>query len=115
MPDEPSRLYFGGDDAVVFKDFSVTVGNANFNGDSAVDGKDFLIWQAGFGRTSGATLGQGDADNDGDVDAVDFATWKAAFGGAGAVASAGAIPEPTSVLLAALGLTSLTVAARRKA
>ena len=59
-PDEPSRLYFGGDDAVVFKDFSVTVGNANFNGDSAVDGKDFLLWQAGFGRTSGATLGQGD-------------------------------------------------------
>ena len=91
----------------MFKDFSVVVGNANFNGDAFVDGKDFLLWQANFGRTSGATLGQGDADGDGDVDSVDLATWKAAFGGAASVASAGAIPELSSLALAVLGLTSL--------
>jgi hypothetical protein len=116
-PGEPSKIFFGGDDGVVVKDFSVTVGNppnANFNGDDFIDGKDYLIWQAGFGLTTGATLAQGNANGDDDVDADDFAAWKAAFGNADAVASAGAVPEPTAVALVALGLTLLSAAARRK-
>jgi hypothetical protein len=101
------------------------------------DGQYFLNWQAGFGRGSNATFGEGDADGDGDVDADDFATWKTGFGGepskiyfggddgvvfkdfsvdvAAAVASAGVVPEPSWVALAGFGLTSLAVAARRKA
>lgn len=111
---EPSRLYFGGDDSVAFKDFSVTVGNADFNGDLVVDGRDFLVWQKGVGLATGATPAQGDADGDTDVDQADFSIWSAAFGSPAAVASGGAVPEPTSAALVCVGLAPLAVAARRK-
>jgi len=67
----------------------------DFDGDSDVDGNDFLVWQRGLGTThSAATL----------------ATWKANFG-ATATAAAAAVPEPTSIaLLLAVGLL---LAARR--
>jgi hypothetical protein len=57
----------------------------DFNGDGNIDGADFLIWQQDF-----PTLG-----------ASDLADWEAGFGSAGA--TAGAVPEPTTLLsLAAL-------------
>ncbi|MEO2047559.1 MAG: hypothetical protein ABGX16_13415 [Pirellulales bacterium] len=50
----------------------------DFNGDA--DGFDFLLWQQGFGKTSGATRGDGDTDEDEDVDDLDLATWAHQFG-----------------------------------
>jgi hypothetical protein len=67
----------------------------DFDVDGDVDGNDFLVWQRGLGTThSAATL----------------ATWKANFG-APAVAAAGAVPEPSSIVL--LLAAGMLLAARR--
>jgi CSLREA domain-containing protein len=51
--------------------------SGDFTLDGRVDGTDFLVWQRGLGRASGATIRQGDATADGDVDANDLAVWRA--------------------------------------
>jgi CSLREA domain-containing protein len=51
--------------------------SGDFTLDGRVDGTDFLVWQRGLGRASGATIRQGDATADGDVDAHDLAVWRA--------------------------------------
>lgn len=56
----------------------------DFDFDTDVDGNDFLVWQRGLGTTHTAD---------------DLTTWRNNFG-AGAVAAAGAVPEPSSALLA---------------
>jgi hypothetical protein len=116
FPTQPSKIYFGGDDGAVFKDFAVTVGgggaeDADFNNDGAVDGKDFLIWQRGVGV--GADNGTGDANGSGTVDAADLAIWQTRFGGAGAGAVS-SVPEPSTAALALL-LALSGVALRRVA
>jgi hypothetical protein len=101
-PTQPSKIYFGGDDGVIFKDFSVTVGgaeDADFNNDGSVDGQDFLIWQRGVGI--GNNNATGDANGSGTVDAADLAIWKARFSGA-ATAAVSSIPEPSTAALALL-------------
>lgn len=85
--------------------------DADFNGDGAVDGADFLAWQQNFG-SAGATNEQGDADGNATVDAADLAVWQSNFGGGAALAAIGAVPEPAAATLGAIMLTS--VAAMRK-
>lgn len=53
--------------------------SADFDGDFAVSGNDFLVWQRGFG-TSNATPLDGDSDYDGDVDHSDLAAWRVSYG-----------------------------------
>lgn len=85
--------------------------NADFDGDGAVSGSDFLIWQRNFGTLLGAANSQGDADGDGDVDEDDLTLFKA-----GVISTpippmsaslVAAIPEPTSLALVALGAAML--------
>jgi hypothetical protein len=59
---------------------SVAEPTGDFDGNFVVDGADFLAWQRGVGRTTGATKFDGDSDADGDVDADDRGHWSAAFG-----------------------------------
>lgn len=59
---------------------NIAVDAGDFDGNGTVNGRDFLVWQRGFGITSGATRAQGDSDNDGDVDAQDLAAWRATYG-----------------------------------
>ena len=88
----------------------------DFNGDGVVDGEDFLVWQLGFGTTSGATAETGDADGDGDVDGEDFLTWQANLGemlpppsrGGG---GASGVPEPTTFAL--VGVLSMILMGRK--
>jgi hypothetical protein len=49
--------------------------SADFDGDGDVDGRDFLLWQRGFGKPN-AAKGDGDADNDGVVNAIDLGVWQ---------------------------------------
>jgi len=79
---------------------------ADFNADGVVDGADLLVWQAGFGRASGAVSADGDADLDRDVDAADLRSWEAAFGVSALRAAAArggprgsAVPEPALLAL----------------
>ena len=76
--------------------------NADFNGDSIVDGADFLIWQRGFGATGQPDKSTGDATGDENVNGLDLEEWKAKFGGPPAVAAIGAVPESASLTLAGL-------------
>jgi uncharacterized membrane protein len=54
---------------------------ADFSSDGKVDGIDFLIWQAHYGRfpTGGATKADGDANGDGKVDGLDFLNWQTRY------------------------------------
>lgn len=85
------------------------VEDADFDADTDVDGTDFLAWQRGNGINDGtALLSDGDANGDGNVDATDLAVWDGQYGtGAVQALSTGAVPEPTSLLIVAMGLVSL--------
>ena len=75
----------------------------DLNGDSVVDGGDFLLWQRSYGKAVTA----GDVNGDGVTDGYDGWLVRQFFGsiGQGAVLARGAaIPEPAA---AALGLASL--------
>jgi len=103
---------------------------ADFNGDATlgppevdVDGKDFLIWQAGYGETLQTNNSKGDANADGVVDDLDFRdpaqvsdkNWTSQFGGQpipASLAAAGAIPEPAGAALALVALAALAKACR---
>jgi hypothetical protein len=74
-------------------------GNADFDGDGDVDGRDFLAWQRGFGITSGAQLEQGDANGDGAVNAADLEFWSAQYGDTSSPLTTLSIPEPSTGLL----------------
>gem|GEM_PF-4399611 len=55
---------------------------ADFDQDNDVDGADFLTWQRGSGKTSGATLADGDANEDQAVNGIDREIWESEFGNA---------------------------------
>jgi serpin B len=59
---------------------TVSPATADFDSDGDVDGRDFLLWQRGYGVTAGATLANGDSNADGDVDGDDLTTWREAYG-----------------------------------
>jgi hypothetical protein len=107
-PTEPSRIYFGGDDGTIFRDFSVIVAApglpGDYNGNGNVDAADYVVWRAG-----GPLLNEG-ASN-GTVDQADYNFWRAQFGstsGGGASLVAAAIPEPNSFALLVLALVAST-------
>lgn len=104
----------GGGSSIAVSDV-VVPSSADFNGDSLVDGGDFLIWQRNLGMAVGAQKSNGDADGDGDVDAADLASWKGGFGVmAATAASVAAVPEPGTVALALSAVAGL-LATRRSA
>jgi hypothetical protein len=79
---------------------------ADFNGNAAVEGGDFLAWQRGFGTASGASRAQGDGNLDFAVNGADLALWQTNFGPAAASALA-ALPEPSARWLASFASTVL--------
>ncbi|MCA9234280.1 MAG: S8 family serine peptidase [Planctomycetales bacterium] len=67
------------------------------NGDQVVNGADFLAWQRGYGKTSGATQSDGDANGDGAVDGADLGMLMEHFGdGNGVVQVAAALEVPAT-------------------
>jgi hypothetical protein len=83
--------------------------SADFDGDSDVDGADFLTWQRGLGVAG--DLSDGDANRDGHVDDEDLTIWRENFGD---VTSGFAVPESKSAIscFAVMVLTS-QIARRR--
>ncbi|RIK74481.1 MAG: hypothetical protein DCC67_16560 [Planctomycetota bacterium] len=93
--------------------------SADFDSDGDVDGVDLLIWQRGFGSTTGATRADGDADGNGSVNALDLAAWKSQFPGSATTTAAAAVPEPCAAaqwipaLLGGSGALASTLRRRR--
>jgi PEP-CTERM motif len=103
-------------DSVSLSSFSVGApGDAN--GDTHIDINDYLLLQAhAFEKVPFETLG--DMNFDSFVDFSDFRIWKENFPGGGAAADAAVaalgVPEPTSLVLAGMGLAGLAVLAQRR-
>ncbi|WP_145434127.1 hypothetical protein [Lacipirellula limnantheis] len=92
---------------------------ADFNGDSTVDGADFLIWQRGYG---GFGVTPGDANGDLFVDDIDGWIISNYLGSQGmlpeaivtARAASAAVPEPAAAALALVGLLVFAAQHRRQ-
>jgi hypothetical protein len=87
--------------------------DGDFNDDGKVDAADYTDWRDNLGAADETSInGNGDGLNG--VDAADYDLWKLHFGemaGSGGLAG-GAVPEPTSLVLLMLGLTSLAIGRR---
>lgn len=82
---------------------SVTPGlAADFDADNDVDGRDFLLWQRGFGLGGQLNNSQGDATGNGSVGGEDLAVWQGQFGASGSPASAVSVPEPSIAAMVGL-------------
>jgi len=86
---------------------AVVADDADFDNNGTVDGADFLTWQRGFGLTGQPDKSTGDANGDGNVTDADLTIWNGQFGTAPVAAAVGAVPEPGTIALAAIGLASL--------
>jgi hypothetical protein len=74
--------------------------DADFDGDGDVDGRDFLIWQRGFGLSEQENNSLGDANGDGNVNEGDLAIWQMQYVGPGELAATQtAVPEPSSLVI----------------
>jgi hypothetical protein len=84
----------------------------DYNGDGVVDAGDYVVWRKNSGLTGGATYAMGDGNRDGDVTMADYTIWQSHFGqtasGSGVGAGlANAVPEPSSLMLAVIGICLL--------
>ncbi|MCO6044413.1 dockerin type I domain-containing protein [Aeoliella sp. ICT_H6.2] len=77
----------------------------DFNLDGVVDLADYTLWRNQLGRQVLAGT-QADGNANGQVDAADYAIWRSHFGTTSATTAVpAAVPEPTALLLAVLGVT----------
>jgi hypothetical protein len=108
--DEAGELYLLSKSDGVIRYIVEALGDADFNGDDAVDGADFLIWQQNLGTAGG--LAQGDADGDGRVTGADLGFWQQQFSPVNPPETT-AVPEPTTATLATLALLGMRLLRRR--
>jgi hypothetical protein len=99
---------------LIVVDVSAAASTGDFNDDNVVDGADFLAWQRNVGVASNATLAMGDGNRDKKVGAPDLTVWKFQFGEDGSHHAVAAVPEASSLLLAAVGLLAGGISLRRR-
>jgi cytochrome c peroxidase len=81
----------------------------DYNGDGVVDSADYIVWRKSFGDTTSLVA---DGNNDHVVNDLDYDVWRLNVGktwqslayGAGGGLSNSAVPEPTALALATIGL-----------
>jgi hypothetical protein len=81
----------------------------DYNQNGIVDAADYVVWRKNVGP--GSLQNEGGI-SPGFVDGADYNFWRSRFGatsGAGAALDGAAVPEPTSLLLLAVGLIGLLV------
>jgi hypothetical protein len=99
---------------LIVVDVSDAASTGDFNQDNIVDGADLLAWQRNLGVNSNATLGMGDGNRDKKVGAPDLDVWKFQFGEDGSHHAVTAVPEPSSLWLAAIGMVAAGSRVRRR-
>lgn len=124
---EPSRIFFGGDNAMTVKDFQVTVSgpavkDGDFNQDNAINAADWAIFRSNqHANLAALTFPQafflGDLNSDKKNNYADFNIFKQLYDAANGVgafsAMVASVPEPSSIVLVfSAGL--LIAASRRK-
>jgi hypothetical protein len=126
-PNEPARIYFGGDEDIVFKDFSVDALTGemlmgDFNSSGAITEADWAILRDNMHTNlSSLTLAQafflGDLTGDKANNHDDFVAFKILYedaNGAGSFARMLAgVPEPSTLLMFVVGLLSAGLTGRR--
>jgi hypothetical protein len=89
----------------------------DYNSDGIVDAADYTVWRDHLGQTF--TLPNRDSTASGPISQSDYTFWLNHFGnhaGAGAGAMhGGAVPEPSTLMLAAFGMISIMCGRRRRA
>jgi hypothetical protein len=89
----------------------------DFNGDGIVDAADYTVWRDNLGAADESAFAAG-TGNGGGINASDYAFWRSNFGstspGALAGGGQGAVPEPSAIVLLALGAVVSAVAVRAK-
>jgi glycoprotein endo-alpha-1,2-mannosidase len=83
--------------------------SADFDDDGDVDGKDFLVWQRGLGLNGQLDNSMGDANSDGVVNSGDLEVWQEQFGETPLLQSSLSVPEPSSLVLASITATLLSL------
>jgi hypothetical protein len=93
--------------------FSPSANDADFNEDGEIDAADYTAWRKFNPLATGATQSTGDADGNETNDNLDYEKWVQTYGqpspGGG---GSGAVPEPSTIVMLALGLAAL--AGRRR-
>ena len=126
---EPSRIFFGGDDGMVIKDFSVSVTSpvlkdGDFNNDGLISASDWIILRNNqhvnlTGNTQAQAFLLGDLNGDLKNNHADFAYFKQLYDFANGVGSfaamAASVPEPASGFLLGSALLALVSRGRRAA
>jgi GH25 family lysozyme M1 (1,4-beta-N-acetylmuramidase) len=80
----------------------------DYNGDGTVDTGDYTVWRDTMGQTVAIGLGA-DGNLSGAIDSGDYNVWKSHFGTSGAgggVGGVAGVPEPVSLVLAAIAWTA---------
>lgn len=94
-------------DYVVWRDASAPPARlvGDFDNSGAVDALDYAVWRATFGSTAQLA---GDANGNGRIDAADYAIWRDhAQGAAGGDVAESVVPEPSSLVIALLGVIGI--------
>jgi len=93
---------------------AIAVEDADFDGDSDIDGADYLIWQNGLGLGGQIDNSMGDANGDSFVNNADRLIWETQFGTVAPAVAAATVPEPTTATLSLLAMTGVLALARRR-
>jgi hypothetical protein len=117
-------IIIGTSNGYLFGSFEIarisTISTADANGDGAVDGGDFLTWQRNLGTmlptsaSNAERVAMGDVDLSRTVDARDHALWRTMMSGAGPSTGQTPVPEPATVVIAALVKGALVRCARQR-
>lgn len=85
----------------------------DYNLDGVVDQADYQVWKSAFGLAHATSLLPADGNGDGKVDAADYTIWRNNLGavapGALLAATAAAVPEPSTLILAFIAAVGIAL------